>query len=75
MTRRTATSEAIATHADRAEASAAYFTAVRGFGANRTRVQASTIEEAEAIAASHGDGRTMIYAVSHEGGSAHLKNA
>lgn len=75
MTRKTATAEAIEHHSRSAAENAAYFTAVRGMGARRTRVDCSSITEAEEVAASHGDGRTMIYAVSHDGGSAHLKNA
>lgn len=54
---------------------AEYFTAVRGRGLKRTRVKCNTIQAAEAIASDHGDGRTMIYAVTTEGSSAHIKSA
>lgn len=56
-------------------ANAAYFTAVRGFGRNRTRKDCPTLEAARAEAATHGDGRTMIYAVTANGLSAHIENA
>lgn len=51
------------------------FTAVRGFGRNRTREEFQTIEAARAAAAKHGDGRTMIYAITATGQSAHIENA
>lgn len=54
------------------EARAAYFTAVRGLGWKRQRSEHAT--KAEAIAVGRGDGRTMIYAVTDEGRSAHLCN-
>jgi len=56
-------------------ANAASFTAVRGMGARRTRVDCATLDEARAIAARHGDRRTMIYAITAEGRSAHIENA
>ena len=51
---------------------ASYFTAVRGRGASRVRLNAQTIDEAK----SHGlgDGKTMIYAVTDLGSSAHILN-
>ena len=54
---------------------AASFTAVRGFGRKRIRTDHATIEDAEAMAAKHGDGRTMIYAITDAGNSAHICNA
>jgi hypothetical protein len=54
---------------------ASIFTAVRGFGRNRTRTEHATRSEAEAEAAKHGDGRTMIYAITAQGNSAHICNA
>jgi hypothetical protein len=54
---------------------AAYFTAVRGFGAKRTRTECESIERAREVAAGYGDGRTMIYAITAEGRSAHIENA
>lgn len=54
---------------------AASFTAVRGFGRKRTRTDHATIEDAEAMAATYGDGRTMIYAITDAGNSAHIRNA
>ncbi len=56
-------------------AKAVSFTAVRGFGRNRTRKDCQTIEEARKEAARHGDGRTMIYAITATGQSAHIENA
>lgn len=51
------------------------FTTVRGFGRNRTREDHATIEAAREAAARHGDGRTMIYAITANGQSAHIENA
>lgn len=56
-------------------AKAVSFTAVRGFGRNRTREDHPTIEAARASAAKHGDGKTMIYAITALGQSAHIENA
>jgi hypothetical protein len=54
---------------------AIYFTAIRGADPRtRTREQFATKEAAIAYAESHGDRRTMIYAVSAVG-SAHIMNA
>lgn len=51
------------------------FTAVRGFGAKRTKEAFDTLDAAYAYAATFADGRTMIYAVSGvEGCAAHLCN-
>jgi hypothetical protein len=51
------------------------FTAVRGFGTKRIRTDHATKAEAEAEAAKYGDGRTMIYAITAQGNSAHICNA
>ena len=54
---------------------AASFTAVRGFGSKRIRTDHATKAEAEAQAKTYGDGRTMIYAITAQGNSAHICNA
>lgn len=54
---------------------AAHFVAVRGRGAQRTREQVATLADARAYATGFGDGRTMIYAVTAAGNSAHIENA
>ena len=51
------------------------FTAVRGVGRKRIRTEHATREDAEATAAKYGDGRTMIYAITDAGNSAHICNA
>ena len=51
------------------------FTAVRGFGARRTREDFASLADAEKYAAGFGDGRTMLYAVTRDGMSAHIANA
>ena len=57
-------------------AAADHFIACRGSRpATRIRARFDRIDQAEAIAASFGDSRTMIYAVTAEGRSAHIKNA
>jgi hypothetical protein len=56
-------------------AAAVSFTTVRGFGAKRTRKEHPSIEAARAAAAQHGDGKTMIYAITDLGQSAHIENA
>lgn len=48
---------------------AEYYTAVRGFGGNRTRAEFKTLDEARAAAATFGDRKTMIYAVAASGQS------
>jgi hypothetical protein len=50
---------------------AAHFVAARG----RTRQQFATLPEAQAYGTAIGDGRTMIYAVTNLGHSAHITNA
>lgn len=53
-----------------------HFTAVRGRTVrDRTRARFETMQGAEDFAASFGDGRTMIYAISATGNAAHIKNA
>ncbi len=57
-------------------ATAHHFIACRGSKpATRIRARFDRIDQAEAFAASFGDSRTMIYAVTAEGRSAHIKNA
>lgn len=56
-------------------ANAAEFSAARGRGATRTIKTFPTQAEAETFAASFGDGRTMIYAITPDGHSAHIRNA
>lgn len=51
------------------------FTAVRGLGHKRTRAEFTTFADAIQHAASFGDGRTMIYAVTDAGMTAHIQNA
>lgn len=55
---------------------AAYFTAVRWkTRGNVLRIECPTLEDARAKAAEYGDRRTMIYAVTSLGHSAHIENA
>lgn len=56
---------------------AKYFTAIRSGlrGAPRIRETRETLAEAREFAARYGDGRTMIYAVTADGHSAHIENA
>lgn len=63
------------THETNCLMAAASFSAVRGRGAQRIRKDFSTFAEAKEYAAEHGDGRTMIYAVTEAGSSAHIINA
>jgi hypothetical protein len=57
-------------------AAANHFIACRGSKpATRIRETFATFAAAEAFAAAFGDSRTMIYAVTAEGRSAHIKNA
>lgn len=52
------------------------WTAVRGRNPrNRARITVPTLADARRWAASWGDGRTMIYAVTADGQSAHVTNA
>ena len=53
-----------------------HFVAVRGRNpADRIRAEFNRMDQAEAFAATFADRRTMIYAVTAEGRSAHIKNA
>ena len=55
---------------------AAYFVAIRGRRpADRIRHEVPTIHDARAFAAEFNDGRTMIYAITGTGSSAHIENA
>ena len=57
-------------------AKADHFVAVRGrTPCDRSRETFATLALAEAFAATFGDRRTMVYAVTAEGRSAHIKNA
>ena len=56
-------------------ANAVSFTAVRGRGAQRNRQDFASFDAAKAYATEQGDGRTMIYAVTANGSSAHITNA
>ena len=57
-------------------AAADHFIACRGSKpATLIRARFDRIDQAEAFAATFGDSRTMIYAVTTEGCSAHIKNA
>ena len=57
-------------------AKADHFVAVRGRNpTTRIRARFDRMEQAEAFAAAFADRRTMIYAVTAEGRSAHIKNA
>lgn len=63
------------THEQHCFENADHFTAVRGRGAKRTKVVCGSFTAAKDHAERHGDGRTMIYAVTAEGSSAHICNA
>lgn len=63
------------THEQNCLDGADHFTAVRGRGAQRTVEKCDSLSMAEDIARGHGDGRTMIYAITPGGHSAHIKNA
>lgn len=54
---------------------AEYFTAIRGSSPfNRKRLEFTTYDEAMAYGAALNDGRTMLYAVTPLGLSAHISN-
>jgi len=70
-----AKTHAIAGHEANCLAAADHFIACRGSTlATRIRARFDRIDQAEAFAATFGDSRTMIYAVTAEGRSAHIKN-
>lgn len=50
------------------------FTAVRGNGASRTRQDFDTLEAVQEYAKQFNDKRTMVYAVTQFGNSAHICN-
>ena len=54
---------------------AAHFTAIRHAFRARERREFPSLDEARTYAASFGDGRTMIYAVTADGRDAHIENA
>ncbi len=71
-----ATSYALTGHEANCLADADQFIASRGSKpATRIRARFDRMDQAEAFAATFGDSRTMIYAVTAEGLSAHIKNA
>ena len=66
----------LTTHEEFCLKNAAHFVAARGrTPATRTREQFATLPEARTFGAAIGDGRTMIYAVTSLGHSAHITNA
>jgi hypothetical protein len=66
----------LTTHEEFCLRNAAHFVAARGrTPATRTRSQFATLHEAQAYGTAIGDGRTMIYAVTTLGHSAHITNA
>ena len=66
----------LTTHEEFCLKNVAHFVAARGrTPRDRTRQQFPTLPEAQAFGASIGDGRTMIYAVTILGHSAHITNA
>jgi hypothetical protein len=71
-----AKSHAITGHEANCLADADHFIACCGSKpATRIRARVDRIDQAEAFAATFGDSRTMIYAVTTEGRSAHIKHA
>lgn len=62
-------------HEEYCLAAADHFSAVRGRGAQRTRKDFPTMEDAKKYAEEFGDKRTMIYAITASGNSAHIINA
>lgn len=50
------------------------FTAVRGLGHKRTRQDFTSFDDAVAYAATFGDKRTMLYAITDIGHNAHICN-
>ncbi len=66
----------LTTHKEFCLKNAAHFVAARGrTPRDRTSQQFATLPEAQAIGAAISDGRTMIYAVTTLGHSAHITNA
>lgn len=61
-------------HEQKCLENATSFTAVRGMGAKRTRKDFSTFEDAVEYGNQYGDRRTMIYAITKMGSSAHICN-
>tara|TARA_B100000530_G_C15885801_1_gene459341 strand:- start:320 stop:523 length:204 start_codon:yes stop_codon:yes gene_type:complete len=51
------------------------FTAVRGLGRNRVRKDFTTFDDALEYANTHNDKRTMVYAVTVDGMTAHVCNS
>jgi len=68
--------KSLTTHEEFCLKNAAHFVAARGrTPGTRTREQFATLPEAQAYGTAIGDGRTMIYAVTTLGHSAHIINA
>ena len=68
--------KALTTHEEFCLKNAAHFVAARGrTPRDRTRQTFATLPEAQAFGAAISDGRTMIYAVTSLGHSAHIINA
>ena len=66
----------LTTHEEFCLNNAAHFVAARGrTPCDRTREEFTSLAEAQAYGAGIGDGRTMIYAVTALGHSAHITNA
>ena len=63
------------THEAACLANAVSFTAVRGRAVARVRHDFPCMADALAYASGFGDGKTMIYAVTDTGSSAHITNA
>jgi hypothetical protein len=71
-----AKTQAITGHEANCLATTDHFIACRGSKpATRIRARFDRMGQAEAFAATFGDRRTMIYAVTAEGRAAHIKNA
>lgn len=51
------------------------FSAIRGYGAKRTRQEFTSAEDAKTYAKTFGDNKTMIYAINDLGNFAHIFNA
>jgi hypothetical protein len=76
ITQPEAATKALTTHEEFCPKNAARFVATRGrTPRSRTRQQFVTRPKAQAYGTGTGDGRTMIYAVTTFGHSAHISNA
>lgn len=75
MKKKSAKNSSLNPHEQECFDKAVLWTAVRGLARNRTRVECGSFDEAKKIAQEFGDGRTMIYAITETGLSAHICNA